>query len=256
MIKIATLFSGSSGNSTLIRTDNTAILVDCGRNCKAVCEGLKAEGLELSDIDAVFVTHEHRDHISALDVMMRKCAIPIHVTSPSAAELCKGKSAAENAVVHSGILYEERVGDITVRSFPLPHDSAAHVGYTVTCDDGDRAGVATDMGYATMEAFENLRGCRQIVLEANHDIPMLKSGPYPYYLKQRILSRRGHLSNEDCAELCLGLCENGTEAIILSHLSSENNTPQLALGAVTNRLDGAGQKAKIAVAKRSEITEI
>lgn len=256
MIKIATLFSGSSGNCTLIKTDNTAILVDCGRNCKAVCEGLKSEGMELSDISAVFVTHEHRDHISALDVMMRKCPIPIHVTSPSAPELCKGRSAAENAVVHSGILYEERVGDITVRSFPLPHDSAAHVGYTVVCDDGDRAGVATDMGYATVEAFENLRGCRQIVLEANHDIAMLKSGPYPYYLKQRILSRRGHLSNEDCADLCLRLCENGTEGIILSHLSQENNTPTIAFDAVKSRLEAAGREAEITVAKRSEITEI
>ncbi len=256
MIKVSTLFSGSSGNCTLLRTDNTAVLVDCGRNCKAVCEGLKKEGLDLSDISAIFVTHEHKDHISALDVMMRKCAIPIHVTSPSAPELCKGRSAAENAVVHSGVLYEERVGDITVASFPLPHDSRAHVGYVATSDDGDRAGVATDMGFATMEAFQRLKGCRSIVLEANHDIPMLKSGPYPYYLKMRILGRGGHLSNGECATLCRGLAENGTEEILLSHLSEENNTPELALKTVQDFLCEGNVQAKIKIARRSEITDL
>ena len=256
MLRVATLFSGSSGNCTLLRTDNTAILVDCGKNCKAVCEALKIEGMDISDIDAIFVTHEHRDHISALDVMMRKKAIPIHVTSPSAPEVCKGRSAAENAVVHSGLMFEERVGDITVSSFPLPHDSAAHVGYTVVSDDGDRAGVATDMGYATMEAFNRLSGCRQIVLEANHDIAMLKSGPYPYYLKQRILSRRGHLSNDEGASLCRGLAEKGCESFILSHLSAENNTPELAMRAVCSYMAEGNIEAKITVAKRSDVTEM
>ena len=256
MLRVATLFSGSSGNCTLLRTDNTAILVDCGKNCKAVCEALKIEGMDIADIDAIFVTHEHRDHISALDVLMRKRAIPIHVTSPSAPEVCKGRSAAENVEVHSGLIFEQRVGDITVSSFPLPHDSAAHVGYTVMSDDGDRAGVATDMGYATMEAFNRLSGCRQIVLEANHDIPMLKGGPYPYYLKQRILSRRGHLSNEECASLCRGLAEKGCEAFILSHLSAENNTPDLALSAVQECLYAGGLSPAVTVAKRSEVTDI
>ena len=256
MIKVSTLFSGSAGNCTLLRTESTAVLVDCGRNCKAVCEGLKAEGLDISDISAIFVTHEHKDHISALDVMMRKRPIPIHVTSPSAPELCRGKSAAENAVVHRGILYEERVGDITIRSFALPHDSAAHVGYVATDDHGDRAGVATDMGFATREAFENLSGCRQIVLEANHDVAMLRRGPYPEFLKMRILGRGGHLSNVECATLCRGLAENGTEAFLLSHLSSENNTPQLALQAVQSCLEDGNLRALLKVARRSEITEL
>ncbi len=256
MIKISTLFSGSAGNCTLLRTENTAVLIDCGRNCKAVCEGLKNEGLELSDISAVFVTHEHKDHISALDVMMRKCPIPIHVTTPSARELCRGKSAAENAVIHKGVLFEEKVGDITVRSFALPHDSAAHVGYVISDEVGDRAGVATDMGFATRDAFENLCGCRQIVLEANHDVAMLRNGPYPEFLKARILSRGGHLSNVESATLCRGLAENGTEAFLLSHLSNENNTPELALQTVQNYLDEGNIKANLKVAQRSEITEL
>ncbi len=256
MIKVSTLFSGSAGNCTLLRTENTAILVDCGKNCKAVCEGLRSEGLELSDISAIFITHEHKDHISALDVMMRKCPIPIHVTSPSAPELCRGRSAAENAVVHRGVLFEEKVGDITIRSFTLPHDSAAHVGYVIEDEKGDRAGVATDMGFATRDAFENLSGCRQIVLEANHDVAMLRRGPYPEFLKARILSRTGHLSNVECGTLCRVLAENGTEAFLLSHLSSENNTPQLALSTVSACLEEGNIKACLKVARRSEITDL
>lgn len=256
MIRISTLFSGSSGNCTLVQSETTAILIDCGRNCKAVCAGLTEKGLELSDISAIFVTHEHRDHISALDVMMRKKAIPIHVTSPSACELCRGRSAAENAVVHQGLIFEETVGDMTIRSFPLPHDSAAHVGYRIECADGDCAAVATDMGYVTMEAFKNLCGCRQVVLEANHDINMLKHGPYPYQLKMRILSRFGHLSNVDCGELCLGLAENGTKAVLLAHLSGENNTPDKALDTITCAFAGREYVPTFKIAKKDCITDL
>jgi len=240
MIELTTLFSGSCGNSTLLKTDSTAILIDAGRNCKAVCEALSKLGMSISDISAIFVTHEHMDHISALDVMMRKKAIPIHVTEPSAAELCKKCSAAQCAVIHPELFFEVRVGDLTVSSFPLPHDSAAHVGYVVRSDDGDRAGVATDMGYVTQMCFERLKGCRQAVIEANHDRKMLLSGPYPRHLKERILSRGGHLSNADTAELCLGLCEHGTERIMLAHLSFDNNTPDKARDAVYDRLTAEG----------------
>ena len=228
MIEISTLFSGSGGNSTLLKTENTAILIDAGRNCKAVCESLEKLGMTLSDISAIFVTHEHSDHISALDVMMRKRSIPIHITKPSARELCKKKSAAECAVIHSELSYEVKVGDLTVSSFPLPHDSAAHVGYIAKCDDGDCAGVATDMGYVTQLCFDRLKCCRQAVIEANHDRTMLINGPYPRYLKERILSRRGHLSNADSAQLILGRCECGMEKIMLAHLSLDNNTPDKA----------------------------
>ncbi len=251
MITVETLFSGSSGNCTLVRTENTAVLVDAGKNCKAVCASLDALGMSLSDISAVFVTHEHRDHISALDVMMRRHWVPIHVTSLSAPELCRGRSAAVAARVHQGLLYEEQIGDLTVRSFPLPHDSAGHVGYVFVSADGDTAGVATDMGYATMDAYNNLRRCRTVVLEANHDLEMLRLGPYPFPLKQRILSRFGHLSNVDCAGLCCGLADSDTERIILAHLSHENNTPLAAYQTVRAALDQNGHSdTALSVAKR------
>ncbi len=240
MIEITTLFSGSSGNSTLIKNESTAILIDAGRNCKAVCAALAELGMSLSDISAVFVTHEHSDHISALDVMMKKHRLPIHITSLSAPELCKKPAAAACAAVHSGLYYEVEVGDLYVRSFPLPHDSAAHVGYTVRSADGDRVGLATDIGHITDEALTNLTGCRLAVIEANHDVDMLKNGEYPYYLKQRILSPRGHLSNENSARLCTAVAEGGAEKIMLAHLSGENNTPSTAFHTVRSALDAAG----------------
>ena len=251
MITVETLFSGSSGNCTLIRTEQTAVLVDAGKNCKAVCAALAAVGLELSDLSAVFVTHEHSDHISALDVMTRRHRLPIHISSLSAPELCRRQSAAEAAVVHNGLLFEETVGDLTVRTFPLPHDSAGHVGYIFTSADGDTAGVATDMGYATVDAFENLRLCRTVVLEANHDLAMLRHGGYPYVLKQRILSRGGHLSNVDAAALAAGLAEESTERLILAHLSRDNNTPVKAYTTVREALLAAGHpEVELSVARR------
>ena len=240
MITVETLFSGSGGNCTLVRTEKTAVLVDAGKNCKAVVSALAFLGLSLSDLSAVFVTHEHRDHISALDVMLRRQPLPVHVTAPSAPELCRGRSAAEHAVIHAGLLYEAQVGDLTVQSFPLPHDSAGHVGYVFASRDGDRAGVATDMGYATMDAYHHLRRCRTVVLEANHDLDMLRTGPYPFSLKQRILSRGGHLSNTESAQLCCGLADWNTERIILAHLSRENNTPERAYATVRGALEAGG----------------
>lgn len=245
MIQLSTLFSGSTGNSTLIKTEKAAILIDAGRNCKAVCEALQKLNMSLDDISAIFVTHEHSDHISALDVMSRKRPIPIHITEPSARELCKKKSAAECAVIHRELSYTVRVGDLTVTSFPLPHDSAAHVGYVAECDDGDCAGVATDMGYPTQLCFDKLKCCRQAVLEANHDRTMLLNGPYPQYLKERILSKRGHLSNSDCAQLILGLCECGMEKIMLAHLSQDNNTPDKAKETICHDLESYGLLDKI-----------
>ena len=220
----------------MVRSEKTAVLIDAGRNCKAVSLSLQSLGLELSDISAIFVTHEHSDHISALEVMSKRHPVDIHVTEPSARELCRGRAAAENAVIHRGLIFEETVGDLHFRSFPLPHDSMAHVGYTVTCDDGDCVGVATDLGFASDETVENLSHCRKVVVEANHDVQMLKGGIYPYYLKQRILSKFGHLSNADCARLCTKLAGFGCEAFMLAHLSSENNMPELAMNTVSGTL--------------------
>ena len=239
MIEITTLFSGSSGNSTLIKSGSSAVLIDAGRNCKAVCAALNSLDMDLDDISAIFITHEHSDHISAVDVMMKRRTIPVHITALSAPELCKKPAAASCAVIHNGLSYEVQTGDLSIRSFPLPHDSAAHVGYIIS-DGSDAVGVATDIGHITDEAVAELSGCRMAVIEANHDVDMLKRGMYPYYLKQRILSPVGHLSNENSGKLCTCLAGSGTQRIMLAHLSRENNTPDAAMKAVVGALEIAG----------------
>ena len=240
MITVSTLFSGSDGNSTLIRTENTAILIDAGKSCRAIRVSLESLGMELGDISAIFVTHEHKDHISALDVISRKTKMPIHISEPSSRDFFRKYEYTPNYIIHMGVNYKVKVGDMLLRTFPLPHDSAANVGYVVESDDGDRAALATDMGFAVKTAFENMAGCRQIVIEANHDIEMLKTGLYPRGLKRRILSKMGHLSNEAAAEMCVGLAEKGCRKFMLAHLSDENNTPEMAQSTVRNRLDEEG----------------
>ena len=253
-MKIYSLYSGSEGNSTLIESGGARILIDCGRSCLALCRALAECGVRPETVDALFITHEHSDHISAAEVFTKKYKKPIHITAPSAPALKEYASAA--AVVHS-LCFEETVGDMRIRSVPLPHDSAAHVGYVITTSDGDSAAVATDMGHITKECVDALIGCRHVVLESNHDREMLISGAYPYYLKKRILSQTGHLSNAAAAKLAAHLAKSGAADITLAHLSLENNTPDLALEASGAALADIGMgNFNLRAAKRTAVTEI
>lgn len=233
------LFSGSRGNCTLIRTTEANILIDCGKSARAVASSLSELGVSLCDVDAVFITHEHTDHTSALEAVCQRYDIPVHVTGPSSEKLLCRECVARCAVCHP-TEYSVRVGDLTVTSFPLPHDSAAHVGYIIEDASGDTLGIATDMGHVTPCAEENLSHCRRVIIEANHDVEMLLEGSYPPFLKRRILSPRGHLSNTDCAQLVCELAASGVEAFALAHLSPENNIPNLAYTEVKCALDSAG----------------
>lgn len=233
------LFSGSSGNCTLIRSGNTQILVDCGKSARSVCTSLREAGSDVSLIDAIFITHEHTDHTSALDSICSKRDIPVHMTEPSRERFVSKGGCEENLVVHP-VEYTVETGDFRVTSFPLPHDSAAHVGYFIEDASGDTLGIATDMGHVTDSAIENLKKCRRVIIEANHDTEMLACGRYPVFLKRRILSPRGHLSNIDCAELACILAKSGCRAIALAHLSHENNVPSLAFSEVRCALDAEG----------------
>ena len=230
--RIVSLYSGSGGNSTYIRVADTAILIDAGKNAKRLCAALKSIGSDISEIRAIFVTHDHADHISALEVLSKKNNIPIHITERSAKvfERCSPSSVCSNLVTHTPV-FSERVGDMTVTSFVTPHDSMMSVGYRVEFYDGDEkraVGLATDIGYVTCDIKDGLRGCEAVVIESNHDVEMLKNGPYPDVLKRRILSKRGHLSNADSAELSAYLASEGTRAFLLAHISEENNEPTLA----------------------------
>ena len=233
MIEAFSLFSGSSGNASLIRSGNTALLIDAGRSRRAIACGLASAGMGLCDIHAVFITHEHTDHVSALPQLSKHEGMPIHASAGTADAL-----SGLGSLIRHPVIYTESVGSLTVQAFPLPHDSACHVGYVITDTDGDAFLVATDMGHITEDVQAALTGCRGALLESNHDVNMLRRGPYPAYLKTRILSPRGHLSNTDCASLARLAEAAGVRHIALGHLSEENNTPKLAYDTVAAALSG------------------
>ena len=230
-VKIYTLYSGSSGNSAFIRIGDTAILIDAGRNAKALRTALAEIGEDVENIQAIFITHEHSDHISALDVLAKKNDIPIYVTRQSAQKFLPDSPVRDRLC--------ER--DIRRTSFPTSHDSLMSVGYKIEFSDDDgihSIGYATDTGYVSEHIRKALIGCEAVILECNHDVDMLMNGPYPYDIKRCVASNRGHLSNEACAEFSLDLVQNGTRAIMLAHVSRENNEPTLAFDTVSSAISG------------------
>lgn len=250
--KICCLYSGSKGNSTFVSAGGAKILIDAGRSAKALCSALCSIGVNIDDIDAIFITHEHTDHVSALQVLSHKHKIPIHMLINSAQVfngLCDEK-LCDCLTLYRGNSFETQVKGLTVKAFPTPHDSRAAVGYRFEFDgeNGEKISVAvsTDTGYVTETMRENLIGCSAVVIESNHDLQMLIDGPYPYELKQRIRSKHGHLSNSDCAALASELYESGTEHIMLAHLSEENNLPELAFNEVFTAIADESFDLKVA----------
>ncbi len=253
-IKITSLFSGSSGNSTLVRTSHGALLIDAGKSARALCAALRQAGSDADDIDAVFITHEHTDHVSALEIFLKKHPIPVHITAPSAENLhILPSSRLASALTPHPPVFTERVADMTVSAFPLSHDSAMCVGYRIDTDDGFSFGIATDTGYVTDEMLKGLDGCHAVAIESNHSVDMLRCGPYPAELKRRILSRQGHLSNDDCALLAERLAAGGTSGFMLAHLSRDNNRPDCALSSVKKALSQF-PNVKLCVAKPEDET--
>ena len=244
------LYSGSGGNSVFIRVGESAILIDAGKSARALCSSLSAIGESIDDIDAIFITHEHSDHISALEVLAKKKDIPIHITEESAKRFDEDPRAVIHQRLHRhDVHFSQEVGNIRVTSFRTPHDSRMSVGYRVEFPNGEgqfSLGLATDIGYVSEEIRENLLGCDAVIIESNHDRDMLMTGPYPRELKQRVASKRGHLSNAECAELAAELAQNGTHAFMLAHLSKENNEPELAFDEVSRAVSGTGAEVFVA----------
>lgn len=234
-IEAYTLFSGSKGNSVYIRCGDVSVLVDAGMSARAMQTALMSVGSSLERISAIFITHEHCDHIRGLEVIAKKYGIPVHATAPTASYINCDPSCLR---VHPP-RYDCTVGEIEVSSFITPHDSACSVGYVIRA--GERSvGVVTDLGYMPDSIIEQLCGCSAVVLESNHDVDMLMRGPYPQSLKYRILSRRGHLSNADCADSVCTLSQNGVENVLLAHLSGENNLPRLAFETSAGAMEQRG----------------
>ncbi len=249
--RLCTLYSGSKGNAAYLETPTARILIDAGKCTRTLLSSLKSIGVDAATLDAIFITHEHTDHIAALEVLAKKHPIPVHILLKSALRfrdtqpeaLCKCFRLQENAP------FTVQVGDVTVTSFTTPHDSRASVGYRFAFPDGDhivRVGYATDIGHVSPAIREGLWGCDSVVLESNHDVDMLMDGPYPYDLKLRIRGKRGHLSNRDCADFAAELAGQGTKNFLLAHLSEENNFPDLAYDETFSALAGYDTVLRVA----------
>lgn len=237
------LYSGSSGNSMFITSDRAKILIDAGLPGKKIDEALKAIDEETKNIDGIFITHEHSDHIKGVGVISRKYDIPIYANADtwSAMEGSLGKIKEHNIKVIDKRSVTE-IGDLNIKAFNIPHDASGPMGYTVS-DGKKNISIATDFGTFTREIYDNVKDSEVILLESNHDVNMLKFGPYPYQLKRRILSEIGHLSNDDCGNAIVELVKCGNnKKIILGHLSNTNNQPDLAYATVLDVLNDNGIK--------------
>ena len=261
------LFSGSSGNCIYLEDGGSRVLIDAGGSMRQIDLALQKIGSSLSEIDAVWVTHEHSDHTKGLAVMAKHLSIPFYCQHKVAKELYMGLMQKGNRVeasalaknirtVNTGEEYE--VGNLLITPFQTPHDSVDSQGFIV----GDRdLGIATDLGHVSAEVSLYLTGCKNIVLESNHDLEMLYNGPYSPYLKERVASQNGHLNNGECAAFAGKLLSAGCENFTLFHLSSDNNTPELALSETESILCekmGAckDRDFRLRVAKRHEVTRI
>ena len=243
MAKVCPLFSGSSGNSYYIGTGEHGILVDAGRTAKQMEGALSANDINISSVRAIFVTHEHTDHVKGLRVLASRHHIKVYssmgtLEALNDMQILSGKFPcdviSENGIQEAGM---------EIRPFHTSHDSAESVGYRISLPNGRVVVVATDLGVVSEEVRSALAGCDVAVMESNHDVGMLQSGGYPYYLKRRILSPQGHLSNSACAQELPDLVRQGTTRILLAHLSRENNIPQLAYQTALCSLLEQGMKA-------------
>ncbi|MBR1707388.1 MAG: MBL fold metallo-hydrolase [Clostridia bacterium] len=257
---ICPLASGSSGNCTLVTFGRTQILVDAGISATKMTNALKELGLSPCDLSGILITHEHIDHIRGIYVFSRKYGIPIYANMGTWTGILKRDADIPEQLrfaFETGMDFY--IGNVNVMPFAIPHDANDPVGYRLRCGELSAA-VATDIGHINDAWLSQLSGVRGLVLEANHDIDMVRNGPYPYYLKQRILSRRGHLCNEDCGRALIRLVNEGTQAVFLGHLSGENNTPDLARDTVTGILRAAGiepgRDLFLSVARRDQISDM
>lgn len=241
MAKLCPLFSGSDANSTYIAANSGGILIDAGCSFAALKKALEEKEIDMSSIRALFVTHGHSDHVKGIKTLLKRINIPVYGSAATLGYLERNGVFHQNAIVNSiegGI----EAANMLINFFPTSHDAEGSGGYTVTLPDASKISVCTDLGIVTDTVHNAIIGSRAVLLEANHDLNMLKKGPYPPELKLRIMSDRGHLSNINAAAEAKELLSGGTTNFVLGHLSKHNNTPELALGAVSAALLDLGAR--------------
>lgn len=241
MAKVCQLFSGSSGNSIYIGNSSGGFLVDIGVSAKRCENALNAIGVDPKSIKGVFVTHEHSDHISGVRVFASRYKTPVFA-APKTLEAMASCGVLNDKVTALETKKSFDFGGIAVDTFFNSHDSDCCLGYKFTMPDARKISVCTDTGIITDDARQTLMGTDLIFLESNHETSILENGPYPYILKKRILSAKGHLSNFAAGEFAKELVQNGTTRLVLSHLSRENNVPEIARQTAVSALDEIGAK--------------
>ncbi len=245
MARYCPLFSGSSGNCTYIGTAEGGILVDAGVSAKRIETALRERDIEPHSIEAVFVTHEHIDHISGLRLLTKRYGWRVYASCGTLEAIADTRPLEPQTVCE--VIGETGVcaAGMEIRPFATSHDSRESLGFRITLPGGRRVAVATDTGVMTDTVRAALSGCDLVHIESNHDVRMLENGPYPYYLKRRILADTGHLSNDACAAELTALAQNGTTRFVLAHLSRENNLPEIAYMTAQAALCGAGMQENI-----------
>jgi phosphoribosyl 1,2-cyclic phosphodiesterase len=253
IVKFCVLASGSSGNAALLATENTCVLVDAGLSMRELGKRLASIGEDpervFDRLDAILITHEHSDHVAGLPVLARskKIRATIHMTHLTAPAIDWGETEPRLEAFQAGAAL--RIGDIEVQSFTIPHDARDPVGFAFEAQ-GVRIAIATDLGYIPESVKFHLRRTDLLLLEANHDLDMLKVGPYPWAVKQRVMSRVGHLSNLVMSDYLEQDLDAATCQLVLGHLSQQNNHPAIVNMMATQALDGRGLRTRLAIASQ------
>jgi phosphoribosyl 1,2-cyclic phosphodiesterase len=240
-VSVSVLASGSRGNSTVIESSQARILVDAGISCRETFKRLKLIGLDPRQLSAIVITHEHSDHVYGLATLAKKLNVPVFMTGATHQawarslrdEAGEPPKLARLEIFSAGRSFQ--IADVTVSAFTIPHDAADPVGFTFRAE-GTKIAVATDLGYIPASVCDHLRKCDVLVVESNHDLEMLRVGPYPWSVKQRVMSRVGHLSNESLAQFFAKDYDGGASYIVLAHLSEQNNHPEVARRAAESAL--------------------
>ncbi len=262
-MRLCSIASGSNGNCIYVGDDSTHLLVDTGISKKRVEQGLLELDVKGEKLDGILITHEHIDHIQGLGVFCRRYGVPVYATKGTIEGIKKCNSLGK---LPEGILHEInvnerfRLGSLFIRPFAISHDAREPSGFRIE-GGGSSVAVATDLGTYDAYIVENLKNLDAIVLEANHDIHMLEVGPYPYPLKQRVMGAMGHLSNELSGRLLCDILHDGLKAVVLGHLSKENNYAKLAYETVKLEVSLGdnpyrGEDIPIIVAKRDTVSDI
>ncbi|MDE3179792.1 MAG: MBL fold metallo-hydrolase [Acidobacteriota bacterium] len=236
-VRVCVLGSGSKGNSTWVATEKTRLLIDAGFSMRETCARLSLCGERLETCTAIVISHEHIDHVAGLKRMARDLKCPVYLTAATREAISWGVKEPPCELIEAGKKFA--IGDFEISPFTIPHDAAEPVAFTLEAE-GIKAGIVTDLGCIPGHVKEHVRRCNCLIFESNHDLEMLKVGPYPWHVKQRVMGRHGHLSNLTTAEFLCGEYDAAGQVLVLAHLSETNNHPELARLSAIEALERRG----------------